>query len=584
MKFGKSIRLEANLPWNTKWTDYYLNYKKFKQMIHQLSMFEVDQEEKAKELLQENKTTIVRKISLAPFESETDNDLNEKKGVDDKRFSMVRNASEVKLKFEPTEDFRRRYFQEQFRREFIKIDVFCANNLASIMKRVINKSEHGDPEQIRKSLLYCTLLLIRLEQFILMNFSGLDKIVKKYDKILGKNVPQAVYRTLFSETSPRVNIQKHRHLNALAEIRALIADEMIKCGPSSTKEEDEVAQKEFDETVVEDDIPVVMALNVDALPPSSVTRMKIMLGTDALGFNITVPVIVAKGAFPGPILGITSALHGNELNGIPLIFRLIRELEVECLNGTIVAVPVLNCPGFLMHQRYFHDGQDLNRLFPGNPNGNCGQVYAYNILNSIVRKFNYHIDLHTASFGRINSLYVRADMNNRITHQMALLQEPQIIVHNTAPDGSLRSAAMNLNIPSITVEIGDPSRIHSRFVSSALLGVENILYSLHMVIRADRDQTSEVTAPTVCARSFWIFAKHGGLLTVRPEINSWVEKGQVIAQIRNVFGDVTATYRAPLDGIVVGKSVDPVCSTGDRLLHLGIVESSFPAVVNDGHT
>lgn len=87
-----------------------------------------------------------------------------------------------------------------------------------------------------------------------------------------------------------------------------------------------------------------------------------------------------------------------------------------------------------MHQRNFHDGQDLNRLFPGNPNGNCGQVYAYNIVNSIICKFNYHIDLHTASFGRVNSLYVRADMNNRITHSMALLQEPQIIVHNTAPD------------------------------------------------------------------------------------------------------------------------------------------------------
>ena len=167
-----------------------------------------------------------------------------------------------------------------------------------------------------------------------------------------------------------------------------------------------------------------------------------------------------QGAFEGPILGITSALHGNELNGIPLIFRLIRELDIGVLQGTVVAVPVVNGPGFLRHSRYFHDGQDLNRLFPGNPKGNCGQQYVYQFLEKIVKKFDYNVDLHTASFGRINSLYVRADMNNRVTNNMAMLQEAQIIVHNTAPDGSMRSAAMKLGIPSITVEIGDPSRIH----------------------------------------------------------------------------------------------------------------------------
>eukprot|EP00475_Leptophrys_vorax_P034752 TRINITY_DN5651_c0_g1_i7.p1 TRINITY_DN5651_c0_g1~~TRINITY_DN5651_c0_g1_i7.p1 ORF type:complete len:100 (-),score=30.32 TRINITY_DN5651_c0_g1_i7:40-339(-) len=72
-------------------------------------------------------------------------------------------------------------------------------------------------------------------------------------------------------------------------------------------------------------------------------------------------------------------------------------------------------------------------------------------------------------------------------------------------------------------------------------------------------------------------------LHVIPEINTWVEKDQVIARVRNVFGDIVATYVAPCDGIVVGKNVDPVCSTGDRILHLGVVEDTFPVHVDDGH-
>jgi predicted deacylase len=225
-------------------------------------------------------------------------------------------------------------------------------------------------------------------------------------------------------------------------------------------EEAETAKQELEEIVVDDDYPTFTEMRLSSFPPESINRFRLVLAYDGLAEPITVPVIVVKGRFNGPVLGITAALHGNELNGIPLIHKLLRELELDALSGTVVAIPVMNGPGFLRHQRGYFDGVDLNRLFPGKPDGNCGQIYVYQCMQKIVRHFNYHIDMHTASFGRVNSLYVRADMNNRMTHQMARLQEPQIIVHNTAPDGSLRSAAMKLGIPSITVEIGDPSRIH----------------------------------------------------------------------------------------------------------------------------
>jgi predicted deacylase len=128
-------------------------------------------------------------------------------------------------------------------------------------------------------------------------------------------------------------------------------------------------------------------------------------------------------------------VHGNELNGIPCIHRVIAEIDVHKLSGTIVAVPCVNVPGYLRFTREFSDGKDLNRLFPGQEFGTASQVYAYNLLTKVVNHFNYLIDLHTASFGRVNSYYVRADMNDPISAIMAKLQQPQIILHNSGQDG-----------------------------------------------------------------------------------------------------------------------------------------------------
>ena len=126
------------------------------------------------------------------------------------------------------------------------------------------------------------------------------------------------------------------------------------------------------------------------------------------------------------MLGITAALHGNELNGIPLIHRLVNDLKVNELHGTIVAVPIANIQGYVNGTRGFN-GSDLNRLMPGKENASTPQLYCYQFMQRIVKNLDYLIDLHTASKGRVNSLYVRADMLNFHTSKMAKLQMPEVI-------------------------------------------------------------------------------------------------------------------------------------------------------------
>ena len=323
---------------------------------------------------------------------------------------------------------------------------------------------------------------------------------------------------------------------------------------------------------VDPEVPVKPARVEHHLEPSSfdvgVTRTFVELVGDGLAVGVRLPILVARGAHPGPVFGLTAGVHGNELNGIPVIHQLFRNIDVSKLHGTLVGVVAVNVPGLQMNQRRFIDGTDLNRIFPGKPNGAVSEVFAHRLLHRIVHRFDMLIDLHTASFGRVNSLYVRADLSNGVTAKMADLQHPQIIVHNPAGDKTLRGAAMSLGIPAITVEIGDPQRWQQAYTRDALAGVRRVLAWAELI---EPVEDSSVADPVICESSSWIYTDRGGLLTVYPRLMDRVKEGDRVAVVHDAFGDPIREYRAPHDGIVVGKSTNPVGFTGARILHLGRV-------------
>lgn len=312
----------------------------------------------------------------------------------------------------------------------------------------------------------------------------------------------------------------------------------------------------------------VVRLNVEQLPLSRVTNVDVELVGDGLGRDILIPVIVARGPRPGPIFGITAAVHGNELNGIRVIHDLFAKIDPKAIRGSVVGVVAVNVPGLHAHQREFVDGRDLNHLFPGDAKGAVGGVYTYRIMKRIVGQFDYLVDLHTASFGRINSLYVRADMTDARCARMAYLQRPQIIVHTPANDSTLRGAAMKLGIPSTTVEIGDPQRFQPTYIRSTRSGLRSVMAEAGVLARRAVALGPE---PVICSGSYWLYTDRGGMLEVLPEATHMIAKGDRVAVLRNAFGEVIREYRAPQSGVVVGKSVNPVGQTGARILHLGIV-------------
>jgi predicted deacylase len=204
---------------------------------------------------------------------------------------------------------------------------------------------------------------------------------------------------------------------------------------------------------------------------------------------------------------------------------------------------------------------------PGHPDGAPAQVYAYRLVQRFLAHMDYFVDLHTASFGRINSLYVRADMTEPTTARMAYLQRPQIIVHNSPSDRTLRGTAMERGIPSITIEIGNPQRFHPGYIKSSVMGLRRLLSEVGLLAKRP---VALGPPPILCRRSSWLRTDAGGLLTVIPDVAEFVAAGSVVGVLRNVFGDLVKEYVSPHHGVVVGKSVDPVSRTGDRILHLGL--------------
>lgn len=317
-------------------------------------------------------------------------------------------------------------------------------------------------------------------------------------------------------------------------------------------------------------IEIINDLDIKKAPKGAITRYWLQIVTDGIGVPIHVPVIVARGKEAGgKVVGLTAAVHGNELNGILVIQRLFKEINIDELKGTIVGVPVINVPSLVRKKRRFIDGTDLNHIMPGKPNGTVSQVYAWRITNRIIKHFDYLIDLHTASNGRINSYYIRADMEDNQVKKMALLQNAQIIVHNPPSDGTLRGTADEMGIPAITLEVGNPNTFQKGMIRDGLTGIHNLLGFLKMT-EAEVEEHDDETV--LCKNSYWIYTDTGGIMTVHPQVTDLVKKGELIASMRTIFGDLIKEYYAPEDGIVIGKSVSPINQTGGRILHLGILK------------
>lgn len=319
--------------------------------------------------------------------------------------------------------------------------------------------------------------------------------------------------------------------------------------------------------------------DLSLFPKGEISKFWLHIINNGLGEPIRVPILVARGKKDGPVFGLNAALHGNELNGINVIQRLFDRLHGnEDVSGTIIGILVANVPGVLLGQRRFNDDFDLNRQAPGSESGIASSVYINRLIERVIRHFDYFLDLHTTGYGKQNCWHIRANLQDRETKNLALLQNPEAILHSEPDEQTVRGYASSLGIKSLTLELKDPSVFQPDVVNDAVVGIWNVLNYLGMV----KNPVSCTLEDTwLVEKSKWLRSNAGGILTVFPEVLSHVEKGEKIAEVRNIFGELSREFFAPDSGIVLAKNVNPIAQTGSALLNLAHEIEKVPCTVED---
>jgi len=282
---------------------------------------------------------------------------------------------------------------------------------------------------------------------------------------------------------------------------------------------------------------------------------------------IAIPIHVISGKKSGPRVFVCAAIHGDEINGVEIIRRLLKLSVLKRLRGTLITIPVVNAHGFLQHTRYLPDGRDLNRSFPGSERGSLAARLAHLFIEEIVKQCTHGIDIHTGAAHRTNLPQIRAYLDDPETLRLAQAFEVPVLLNSNIRDGSLREAAVELNIPLLLYEAGEALRFDELSIRAGVRGIVNVLKALDMLPTGKKKPLYK--KPFVARTNNWVRAPASGIFVSRLGLGSLVQKKATLGVISDPFGESEIAVASPFEGIVIGRSNLPLVNEGDALMHIG---------------
>ncbi len=280
---------------------------------------------------------------------------------------------------------------------------------------------------------------------------------------------------------------------------------------------------------------------------------------------LSMPMQVICGRRAGPTLCVSAAVHGDELNGVEIIRRLLKRKQMKSIRGTLLAVPIVNVHGFLNQSRYLPDRRDLNRSFPGSARGSIAGRLANRFLKQVVSKADFGIDLHTGAINRSNLPQIRANLDDPRTLELAKAFGVPVILNSAVLDGSLRGCAAEMGMPMLIYEAGEALRFDEVCIRAGIRGILNVMHLIGMLPEPRKVKRVD---SVVASSTTWVRAPDSGIVSKQVDLGSRVVKGQPLATISDPLGDEEADAVAPYDGIVIGCSNLPLAHEGDALFNL----------------
>ena len=320
-------------------------------------------------------------------------------------------------------------------------------------------------------------------------------------------------------------------------------------------------------------VPPFAILDDEVLPGSS-ARLEWKASQSFAGSEVISPVTVVHGTRPGPVLCLTAAIHGDELNGVEIVRQVINRLDAGQLAGTVIGVPIVNLFGFTRNSRYLPDRRDLNRYFPGSRYGSIASRIAHSFFDNVVGHCDAVVDFHTGSFDRSNLPQVRADLRLPQVLEFTRGFGAAPVLHSDGSKGMLRVAATAAGIPAVTFEVGAPARLQPAEIAYGVQAIETLLHKLGMT----RDQPAWSEPQPIFYDSAWVRADAGGMLMTDVALGDRVIRGQRLGRIIDPINNLEREILSPVQGKVIGMALNQVVLPGFAAYHVGVETSEQRAV------
>jgi len=316
------------------------------------------------------------------------------------------------------------------------------------------------------------------------------------------------------------------------------------------------------------------------IAPGTQTVVDLPMPKQSNHSSMSMPLHVVHGRRNGPVLFISAAIHGDELNGIEVIRRVLTHKSIARLSGTLIAIPVVNSYGLIQQSRYLPDRRDLNRSFPGSQKGSLAARLANLFLEEIVSKCTHGIDLHTGAVHRSNLPQIRADLDDDETRKLAESFGVPVLLNASLRDGSLRGACKEYGIPVLLYEAGEALRYDESSIRAGVTGVMNVMRCLEM-LPASRRKGRRAYEPYIARKSVWVRATESGMMRMIVSQGAHVDKGELLGYIDDPYSGSQHAVNATHEGVVIGRLELPMVHEGDAVVHIACFKDSVSDVADE---
>ncbi len=310
-----------------------------------------------------------------------------------------------------------------------------------------------------------------------------------------------------------------------------------------------------------------MIINNMEIPRGETANVEVNIARLPSRTHIDIMVTVARALEPGPVLLLMGGLHGDEINGIEIVRRIIEAGHHIPQRGTVICIPIINIYGFINFSRNVPDGKDVNRSFPGNNNGSLASRIAYYLMKDIIPKIDYGIDFHTGGADRENYPQVRCMLNEEENRKLADAFYAPVTLHATYKPRSLRQSAAKLGKRIIVFEGGESVRLNENAIEHGISGAMRLMNHLG-ISSFPEEKPSYINQ--VFMHSSWIRARTSGIFKSHVATGDQIRKNQTVGMITDPFGEFRVQLKSHTSGCVIGLNNNPILHQGDAVMHIGV--------------